>query len=209
MENQRLARKVLAPLLSDYKHLIEHFNLEKCILVGHSMGGFLSMKFLIEHPAFYHQKVKSCVLVATFAGDINRKNFQNRLQIPLTRLGILSKLMRWKTVKNQFAKSLLGMDPDSEIVRVLPEVIAQQNHVNLIPILKAFVNENYYSQLHKINIPCAVLIGEKDATTPMFHTTNIVKQIPNATRIDVKEKGHCLNFEAPQEVVRAIQLMDI
>lgn len=173
------------------------------------MGGFLSMKFLIEHPAFYHQKVKSCVLVATFAGDINRKNFQNRLQIPLTRLGILSKLMRWKTVKNQFAKSLLGMDPDSEIVRVLPEVIAQQNHVNLIPILKAFVNENYYSQLHKINIPCAVLIGEKDATTPMFHTTNIVKQIPNATRIDVKEKGHCLNFEAPQEVVRAIQLMDI
>jgi pimeloyl-ACP methyl ester carboxylesterase len=198
-----------ASMASDYKHLIEHFQLEKCILVGHSMGGFLSMKFLIEHPEFYHQKVKSCVLVATFAGDINRKNFQNRLQIPLVRLRILSKLMRWEALKKQFAKSLLGTNPDPEIVRAVPEVIAQQKHIPLIPILKAFIQENYYKQLHQIQIPCAVLIGEKDATTPPFHSTMIAKHIPNTTKITVQEKGHCLNFEAPEEVVRAIQLMDI
>lgn len=198
-----------ASMASDYKNLIEHFQLEQCILVGHSMGGFLSMKFLIEHPDFQYQKVKSCVLVATFAGDINRNNFQNRLQIPLVRLRLLSKLMRWQPLKKQFGKSLLGNNPDPEVVRIVSEVVLKQNHIQLIPILKAFIHENYYKQLPQIKIPCAVLIGEKDATTPMFHTANIVQQIPNATRIDIKEKGHCLNFEAPKEVVRAIQLMDV
>ena len=57
--------------------------------------------------------------------------------------------------------------------------------------------------------PCVVVIGDRDATTPLFHTDNIVKEIPNATRIDVKDKGHCLNIEAPEEIIKAIQFMDV
>ena len=104
-------------MASDYKNLIEYFNLENCILVGHSMGGFLAMKFLLDNPSMQHKNIKSCVLMATFAGDVNRKNFQNRLQIPLIKSGVLQKLIKWKPIGNQFGKSLIGVNPDSEILR--------------------------------------------------------------------------------------------
>ncbi len=196
-------------MASDYKNLIEYFNLEDCILVGHSMGGFLTMKFLVDHQDMQHKNIKSCVLMATFAGEVNKNNFQNRLQIPLIKSGILQKLIKWNPVGYQFGKSLLGEKPDPEVIRWILEVFSQQDHSKLVPILKAFADENYYDSLKNITVPCAVVIGEKDATTPSFHTDNIVKEIPNTTRIDIKGKGHCLNVEAPEEIINAIKLMDI
>ena len=196
-------------MASDYKNLIEYFNLEDCILVGHSMGGFLSMKFLLDNPEMQHKNIKSCVLMATFAGDVNKKNFQNRVQIPLIKSGILQNLIKWKPIGNQFGKSLLGDNPDPEVIRWIPEVFLKQDHSKLIPILKAFAEENHYGKLKNITVPCAVVIGDKDATTPSFHTDDIVNEIPTTTRVDIKGAGHCLNVEAPEEIISAIKLMDI
>ena len=195
-------------MASDYKNLIEHFNLKDCILVGHSMGGFLSMKFLLDYPEMQHTNVKSCLLMATFAGEINKNNLQNRLQIPLIKSGLLLKMIQWKPIGEQFGKSLIGENPDPELVRVIQEVFLQQDHSKLVPILKAFGDESYYDSLKNITIPCTIVIGDKDATTPPFHTDNIIKEIPNATRIDIVGKGHCLNAEAPDEIIKAIQEMD-
>ena len=195
-------------MASDYKNLIEHFNLKDCILVGHSMGGFLSMKFLLDYPEMQHTNVKSCLLMATFAGEINKNNLQNRLQIPLIKSGLLLKMIQWKPIGEQFGKSLIGENPDPELVRVIQEVFLQQDHSKLVPILKAFGDESYYDSLKNITIPCTIVIGDKDATTPQFHTDNIIKEIPNATRIDIVGKGHCLNAEAPDEIIKAIQEMD-
>lgn len=197
-----------ASMASDYKNLIEHFELEDCILVGHSMGGFLLMKFLLDYPEMQHKQVKSCVLMATFAGDVNKKNFQNRLQIPLIKSGILQKLIRWKPIGQLFGRSLLGDNPDPEVAGWISEEFLKTDHVKLVPIIKAFAEESYYDRLHEISIPCTVVIGDKDATTPPFHTDDMVKSIPNTTRIDIKGKGHCLNVEAPEEIIKAIKLMD-
>ncbi|MFK7933388.1 MAG: alpha/beta fold hydrolase, partial [Saprospiraceae bacterium] len=93
--------------------------------------------------------------------------------------------------------------------RWITEVFLEQDHSKLIPILEACGAESYYDQLSTITIPCAVVIGDKDATTPPFHTNGLVRNIPNATRIDVAGKGHCLNVEAPEEIIAAIQMLDV
>ena len=196
-------------MASDYENLIKHFDLKDCLLVGHSMGGFLAMKFLIEHPDIQHTPVRGCVLMATFAGDVNKHNFQNRLQVPLIKSGILLKLIRWKVIGDYFGRSLLGEKPDPEVVRWVPNILLQQDHTQLVPILEACVRESYYDRLSAITVPCVVMLGDQDVTTPAFHTDDIVRKLSNATRIDVKGKGHCLNVEAPQEVIKAIRLVDL
>jgi len=196
-------------MASDYANLIKHSQLENCILVGHSMEGFLSMKFLLDNPEMQNKQVKSCVLMATFAGDVNKNNFQNRLQIPLIKSGILQKLIQWKPIGEAFGKSLLGDLKDTEIVRFIQEIFLLQDHSKLVPLLQAFGGESYYNQLKNISIPCTVVIGDKDGTTPPFHSDNMIKEIPNVTRIDVKGMGHCLNVEAPEEIIKAVQLMDV
>ncbi|MEM1219367.1 MAG: alpha/beta hydrolase [Bacteroidota bacterium] len=195
-------------MASDYKNLVEHFDLKEAILVGHSMGGFLSMKFLLDYPELQPQRIKACVLMATFAGDVGRNNFQNRLQIPLIKSGLLVRMIQWKPIGVQFGKSLIGKNPDPEIIRSILEIFPQQDHIKLTPILQALTDENYYGRLYEISIPCTVVIVDQDATTPPFHSDDLVEKIPNSTRIDLKGKGHCLNVEAPEEIVQAIQGLD-
>ena len=197
-----------ASMASDYHTIITHFGLKDVILLGHSMGGFLSMKLLVSHPELQHKEIKGLVLMATFAGDIYKNNAQNKMQIPLIKSGILQKMVKWKPIGRAFAKSLAGKNPDPELLRVVPEIFLQQDHSKLIPILEAFGAEDYYPELHKITLPTVVIIGTKDATTPPFHTDNLVKLIPNATRVDVLDQGHCLNASAPNDIVKAIQSVD-
>ena len=197
-----------ASMASDYHNIINQLNLKNVILVGHSMGGFLSMKCLLSYPKLQNNEIKGLVLMATFAGDVYKKNAQNKIQIPLIKSGILQKMITWKPIGRAFGKSLAGKNPDPELLRVIPEIFLQQDHSKLLPILEAFGAESYYSELHKITLPTAVVIGTKDATTPPFHTDDLVKLIPNATRINVLDKGHCLNAEAPNEIIKAIQLVD-
>lgn len=194
-----------ASMASDYKTILDFYNVQNGVLVSHSMGGFVAMKTLLTYPQIQHSQIKSCLLMATFAGDVNRQNFQNRLQIPLIKSGILLKLIRNKSIGTAFAKSIVGEDPDNEVIRIFLEIFLAQHHKALVPILNAFAGENYYGQLSKITIPCTVIVGEKDQTTPAFHSQDLAKLIPNAHLSIVPQKGHGLNWEAPERIVEEIK----
>lgn len=191
-------------MASDYKSVFEFYDIQNATLVGHSMGGFLAMKFMLSYPEMLQTRIKNCVLMATFAGIVNKDNFQNRLQIPLIKSGILLNLIKIKAIGNAFVKSLLGENPDNEVIRVFSEIFQAQNHKALIPILEAFGNENYYTQLHKITVPCTVIIGSRDKTTPPFHSEDLARLIPNSQKIVINNKGHGLNWEAPESIVQEI-----
>lgn len=194
-----------AAMASDYKTILEFYNVQNGILVGHSMGGFLAIKTFLTYTELQHQRIQSCILMATFAGDVNRHNFQNRLQIPLIKSGILMKLIRNKSMGAAFAKSIMGENPDNEVIRVFLELFLVQKHKTLIPILEAFYKESYYDQLSKITIPCTVVIGSKDKTTPAFHSQDLAKLIPNAQITVIPNKGHLLNWEAPDSLIAEIK----
>jgi non-heme chloroperoxidase len=190
-------------MASFYLRVFEEFDIQDAILVGHSMGGFLGMKALIKYPEL-QKRISGCILMATFAGEVNKNNPQNKVQIPLIQYGILLKLIKIKAIGRAFAKSLLGENPDNEAIRIFLEIFQAQNHKALIPIIKAMGSESYYAELHKIKVPCTVIIGSMDKTTPPFHTEDLVKMIPNAKKVVLERKGHGLNWEAPDSIVSEI-----
>lgn len=193
-----------AAMAGDYRAVLEHYDVRHATLVGHSMGGFLGIKTLLTYPELMHDRIDRFVIVASFAGDINKKNPQNRLQIPLIRSGILLKLIKIGFIGNAFARTLFGDNPTPEMLSVFLDVFQSQNHRALVPVLEAFGNESYYDQLHKISIPCTVLIGLKDKTTPPFHSEDLARLIPNAKKVTLPGKGHVLNWEAPEVICAAI-----
>ena len=193
-----------AVMAADYRAVLEHYDVRRAVLVGHSMGGFLAIKTLLTYPELMQERIDRLVLVASFAGDINKKNFQNRLQIPLLRSGILMKLIKMKPFGDAFARSLMGENPDPEVMRAVLAMFQAQDHRSLLPMLAAFGHESYYDQLHRITLPCAVLIGSKDKTSPPFHAEDLARLIPNARKITVPGKGHPLNWEAPEAICGAI-----
>jgi non-heme chloroperoxidase len=192
-------------MIEDYKTVLEHYKVRNAVLVAHSMGSFLGMKLMIRYPEIVKERLKSCLLISAFAGDANKQNFQNRFQIPLIQSGILFKLFKIKAIAHAFVKTVIGENPKKEMIEAFLKVFTAQNHKVLIPILLAFVNESYYAQLSQIQIPCGILIGTRDSTTPPFHTQDLKKNIPQSYIVHLPNKGHCLNWEAPEAIINEIK----
>jgi len=191
-------------MVDDYLAVLDAYEVEGGILVGHSMGGFLAIRAMIEEQAAIARHLNGCVLMATFAGDVNRKNLQNRVQIPMIQSGIMGKMIRKDATASFFARSVLGDDKDSQMMEAFTHVFRQSDLKPLVPILTAFVKESRYSQLDDISLPCRIVVGEKDKTTPPFHTDQLHAGIKGSTLRRVPGKGHMLNWEAPEVLVDEI-----
>ena len=167
-------------MASDYAAVLEHHDVRDAVLVGHSMGGFLSVAFLLEHPDVVSERLRGLLLMATFAGDVSRKNPQNRLQIPLIKSGILVRMISIPAVGRVFTKSLVGEYLDGMAEAFVP-IFTSHDHKALIPIMEAMTGENRYPQLGAIDLPTTVLVGTADHTTPPFHTDDLHAGIAGAS----------------------------
>ena len=191
-------------MASDYGAVLETYELDDAILVGHSMGGFLAIAFLLGNDAEATRRVGRLLLMATFAGDVSRKNPQNRLQIPLIKSGILQRLLGFGPVAKAFTKSLVGDGFEPEMADAFMASFLEADHGDLVPILSAMVDENRYSRLGELDLPCTIVIGTKDKTTPPFHTNDLHTGIAGSKLVSLPGMGHALNWEAPDAIVKEI-----
>ena len=190
-------------MASDYSAVLEAYDLTNAILVGHSMGGFLSVAFLLGGEEA-KSRIGALLLMSTFAGDVSRDNPQNRLQIPMIKSGILQRLVKFSPVAKGFTKSLIGDDFEDGMIDAFIPAFLEADHTELVPILQAMVDENRYGRLGEITIPCGIVVGTKDKTTPPFHTADLHAGIAGSTLTSLPGVGHGPNWEAPAAIVREI-----
>jgi pimeloyl-ACP methyl ester carboxylesterase len=193
-------------MASDYSAVLEHHDVRNGVLVGHSMGGFLSIAFMLNHANVAADRLIGWLLMATFAGDVNRKNPQNRLQIPLIKSGILVKSVSIPAIGRAFTKSLVGEYVDGMAEAFVP-IFTSHDHRALIPVMEAMTGENRYPRLGEIGIPTTVLVGTADHTTPPFHTDDLHAGIAGSKLVRLDGKGHALNWEAPDVVAAEVALL--
>ncbi|MGD9956688.1 MAG: alpha/beta fold hydrolase [Candidatus Nanopelagicales bacterium] len=191
----------------DYVAVLEAYDVTDAVLVMHSMGGFIGVRFLVENPEVVAQRLRGAMLVATFAGDVNRDNAQNRLQIPLIRSGILPWLVRSDIVGKPFARTLMGENQTDAMVEAFLRMFRGQDLGALVPILEAMVHENRYPDLGTISLPCTILVGSKDKTTPPFHTDDLHAGIAGSRLVRVPGAGHTVNWEAADVIVAEIEAL--
>ena len=193
-------------MANDYKTILEHFDVKDGILVGHSMGGFLSIKFMLDYPQIAQNRLRGTLLMSTLAGDLSRDNSQNQIQIPMVKNGLIETIMANESLATLFQSTFIGT-PYKAIIQTALQSSKSQDLVILIPILEALVDENYYPQLSKIKTPCVVMVGTADKSTPSFHSNDLTKGIANSRMVKVEGKGHLLNWEAHLKIVEEIKKM--
>lgn len=181
-------------MAGDYAATLEFFDVRDGILVGHSMGGFVAIRAVLDHPDVA-QRLRGLVLFATWAGRIQDGAPQNWLQMPLPASGLLQRLARTKSIGTVFGAAQSGTRPSPAMISVFREVFAAQHHRELIPIARAFVREDRYPRLGDITVPTAVLVGTADRSTPRGHSRRLAAGIPGARLITVPEAGHMRNWE--------------
>jgi pimeloyl-ACP methyl ester carboxylesterase len=162
--------------------------LEKVVLVGHSMGGGIAQDVALRHP---HRVVALC-LIATGA----------RLRVAPA---ILTGILQNKEAAVQLITGwAFGPEAPAEVVhlgrRQMGEVPAEVLYGDFVAC-DAF---DVLERVGDIDIPALVLCGTQDRLTPVKYSTYLRDRIPGATLHLVEGAGHMVMIEQPQPVVRAL-----
>lgn len=192
-------------MAEDYRAVIDHHEVTDGVLVGHSMGTFLAIKYLLDHADHAERRLKGAVLVAPLAGRAAVKAPQNKIQIPLLRSGVMRRMLNTRTYGWLLADSFMT-DPSPAMMEAARAVMASTDHDGVLPILEDLVEESMYERLGEIEIPVRVICGTKDKTTPDFHSRDIAEGVKEGNLTLVNGAGHMLMWESADELIKEIQL---
>jgi pimeloyl-ACP methyl ester carboxylesterase len=202
-----VGRDGLSPrsMASDYRAVIEHFDVKDGVLLGHSMGAFLTVVFAILHADVAHRHLRGLVLVGGHAGEVARGSVQNQVQIKLVELGAMTLISRSRRASRAMARTLFGDVAEPRHIELTAETFRRADKKATLPILAAQVEESYYDRLGEITVPAIVVCGERDRTCPRRHSERLGARIPGSRNVWLPRIGHMVPYEAPSAIIDAIE----
>lgn len=192
---------------------IKKLDLQKVCLVGHSMGGQISIVTALEHPS----QVEKLILLApagfeTFTDD--EKAWVKKNNSPEI-LALLSE----KQIRYNFGINFFSMPNDVEpMINDRIKMKVWKNYKDYCKIvsnsLYGLLDYSVFNKLHLISQPTLVQFGKNDRLIPnsILHK-NITpekiaidgaSQIPNARLVMIDKCGHFIQFEKPDIIATEI-----
>jgi pimeloyl-ACP methyl ester carboxylesterase len=199
----------------DILRLLDHLNIKKASLLGHSWGGMLAMSFAAQHP----QRVTSLLLIDSGPFSVDR-NFSDIYSANMeVRLSAPEKEQRRKVFsagKNNMTKEIQQEIYKWELVPVLYDrtkvdsLIQVINKGELNPKTGAMLFQSFMKgsgglkeKLIKLPVPVSIIAGAQDPGA--FMSYEIKQLIPQATIFWINRSGHFPMYEQPEEFYKALE----
>lgn len=178
---------------ADLVQLLTHLGIEKAVLMGLSLGGYIEFAFYRNYPSM----VKALILCDTRseADDAKAREGRYRLIGELKEKGSIaaSDLMTPRLYAPQTYKT------KPELVAQVAGLIEQNDPLGLIAATHALVaRANSTPDLPNISVPCLVLVGKDDVITPPDAAQAMAKAIPDWQFAVIPQAGHLSNLENPR-----------
>lgn len=189
----------------DTAGLIEALGLGPCLVVGHSMGGFIAQWLAVNRP----ELVKGLVLASTnFGGPHHVPITPEAMAVIMDRSGDPIEVVR-RGIAIACAPGFSEAHPDvvQEIVSyrltgpVPPEAYQAQMGVGM-GLLSA--EAAFEGRLSAYKGPALILFGEHDKVVPVGNADLLKGQLPQAEVVILPGCGHVFPLETPEQANEAI-----
>jgi 3-oxoadipate enol-lactonase len=183
--------------VDDLLALLDHLDIERAVVGGMSMGGYIAFALLRRAP----ERVKGLVLIDTKATADDEEMLQKRRAlIEQVRNGgpkeaaDTSKMLTERTHQENpdlvdYVQSIMLSTPADGIVGALQAMIVRPDST---------------SMLRTINVPTLIIVGSDDPLTPPESAKQMQQVMPNARLVVIEDAAHASNLERPEDVNRAI-----
>jgi pimeloyl-ACP methyl ester carboxylesterase len=168
--------------------LIDALKIEKCIVIGTSMGGAIAQELLLN----YADKCLAGILLNTGA-----------------KLKVLPAI--FEAVKKDFKAFIIGMSdilfPANTVIKKIEPSLKDMIVIDQNIVFGDFVacdNFDVRNQIHKINKPVLVISSKSDIMTPVWYGEFLKNNIKDAKMTVIEGAGHLAQFEKPKAVNKAI-----
>ena len=179
---------------SDITGLMDYLGIEKAAIVGHSMGGYISLAFARVFP----ERVRGLGLVASQAAADTpaRREARFKSAVEVSDKGIASVV---ETMTPNFT-------PDPELQKYARDSMERQQPAAYIGALKA-MGERVDSTpfLSTIQYPVVIVHGNADALIPIDRAREVKAAILDAYFVEISGAGHMPMKESPQKTAEALK----
>ena len=187
-------------MASDVAALLDELKIERAIIGGLSMGGYVTLAFYKKFP----ERVRALVLADTRPqADTNEAQQAREQQAekalkegmsPITET-MLPKVLAPGTFNEQpevaarVREMMLSMQPQGTAA-ALRGMAAREDHTKLLP---------------QINVPALIIVGSEDAITSPGVSEAMQREIRGSRLEIIEGAGHVSNLERPAEFNRAVK----
>lgn len=180
-------------LADDLLALADRLGLEKVVLVGHSMGGYISLAFAHAYP----QRLAGLGLLSTQAAADTPEKRQGRMKT--------ADAVRRKGVARALEGMAEKLTTNPDLVEPIDALINRQNPAAVIAALKAMAERRDSTEnLANISVPAVVITGTQDAIIPLERSQELNQLLVWSWLVEVPGGGHMSMMEYPEQVADAL-----
>jgi 3-oxoadipate enol-lactonase len=180
----------LEDFVDDLTALLDQLNVQKAVLCGLSMGGYVALRAIERHP----ERVQGLILCDTRSeADTNEAKIKRAKQLKSIRTEGLSAFCEG-FLKAVFAPA--SFVSQTEAVELIRSIILTNPAAGVGGTLLALAaRTDTTAALPKIAVPTLILVGEKDAITPPSAAEALQKAIPGSEMHVIPSAAHMSNLE--------------
>lgn len=173
-------------MTDDLVAVMDHLEIEKAHLVGHSTGGAIGQTLAARHP----ERLLSLVIYASWtkADPFFRRIFEARRAL-LTTAGAAAYVRSTAVFlyPDWWVNENIGLLEEREKLVIPafppPEIVASR--------IDAIVDFDRTADLPKIRTPTLVICAKDDILTPPYFSRELARAIPGAELVELERGGHC------------------
>lgn len=167
--------------------------IEKAILCGLSMGGYIALNAMVNFP----NRFESIILCDTscYADSVEIKEKRMKVIDSIREKGV--EFYANENIKNLFAEDSYTSRKDE--VNAIKDMITSTSVSTLINTLNALKERNETcSKLSEIKVPVLIMVGVEDKLTPVSAAQFMHDQIHQSELHILDHAGHLSNLENPE-----------
>jgi branched-chain amino acid transport system permease protein len=187
----------IAQMSEDVFQFADTMGLRDFTMVGHSMGGSITINFALEHP----ELLKSIIMVDPAPAD--------GLELPAgAKEQVLAVLKSRNPEGIAQVLRMMAVAPDAELDRAAEEVLVE----DAIKAGEAFLDQAMASlealqlggRLSEIDLPALMVHGDRDASVPLEESVKTFQRIGGCSLQVFYGCGHCPQIECRDEFTRLL-----
>ena len=181
---------------SDIAALLDHLEIQKTAIAGHSMGGYVALAFARLYP----ERVTGLGLVSTqvLADAPDRKEGRYKSAAEVADKGIASVV---ETMTPKFSSN-------PKLQKFARESMERQEPAAYIGALKAMAERvDSTPLLSSLTVPVVIVHGDADSLIPIDRAREVKAALPNAHLVEINGAGHMPMMEAKEKTAEALKLL--
>lgn len=188
--------------MADMVHeVLVHLRVDRCRLIGHSMGGYVALEFAARFPEML---LGLCLFHSNASEDSPEARINRTRAIELIRQDRIGFATRF--IPELFAPD--NREKYAHEIRILQERAAEMNAHSIMAAMEGMKQRKcHYNTLKALNVLVLFIIGQLDSRIDMTRMLEQILLAADTTVLLLRDCGHMGYIEARDECLRAIRGM--